>query len=213
MASTFPTLPLDCAGRVSWELDAISGRLTESDRFLALQEPFEVVSYLTNPRRKNVFLIAIGGVLCMGLAALIVNTVFSSIPALPSNPAVLKPVFAIACLAGAVVPLLISDWRNRRKASAKIRPMLARSLRPLLPSIEELEAIQLWATKQNLPIRRHIQVPRLHTLIDRTADTSLINAANLSVLELADSMRLNGADPIDCRERTEPVVRAEHGSD
>lgn len=178
-----------------WELDAIGGRLAPPDRFLAIQEPFEIVSYLTNSRRKNVFLVAIGGVICMGLAAGLVNALFSSIPALPSNPAVLKPIFTIACLGGAVVPLLISDWRGRRKASARMQPILARSLRPLLPSIEELEAIRQWATTKKLPIRRYIKVQRLRALIGRIPDTSLINADELQVLELAEDMRANRTDP------------------
>lgn len=200
MASTFPALPLECADRVIWEIGAIQGRLTTSERELAIQEPFEAVSYLTKPKRKNVLFIAIGGLFFMALAAALVSILFSSVPALPSDPKALKNAMIIACLCGAVVPLLISDWRGRRKAAKKIEPLLARSLHPLNPTEAELRQVRDWTKAKDLPIRRCFSLRRLQKQIALCEDSSLTNVDEVHLLEKAEAMRSdlgkNGAVPI-----------------
>lgn len=200
MASTFPTLPLECADRVLWEIGAIHGRLTTSERELAIQEPFEAVSYLTKPKRKNVFFIAIGGLFFMALTAALVSILFSSVPALPSDPKTLKNAMIIACLCGAVVPLLISDWRGRRKAAKKIEPLLARSLHPLNPTAAELRQVRDWTKAKDLPIRRCFSLRRLQKQIARCEDTSLMNVDGVHLLEKAEAIRLDSG-----KSRTEPI--------
>jgi hypothetical protein len=191
MKKTQPRLPLRAAGRVQWERRAIGGELAPPERAEAIREPFLILSYLQKQRQPQevsplivpFILIAftVGMVTLIPLLMFLMN---DDLGALVGT--------ALAGVLTGVGAVILNGRILRRKMAGsftdEIEPRLARSLRPLRPTPEELEEVDAWMKAAMHPMAPFLVVDRLYDRIKSTPDRSLSNADAMDLITQARAM-------------------------
>lgn len=195
ISKTFPRLPVEILGRVRWERAAIQGTLAAPERQEAIREPFIVVSYLARPGPGvfayfvSVSLLFIVGMMASAIVNMLVQ---EALQALRFNPNVIRGV-CLAIMAGLLIaivtiPAKIILRKRRNIGRPVVVPMLARSLRPLRPSIDELQTTIGWALAMRQPIGGMLSAEELSQAIARQPDRSLVHVDECEIVESAEQM-------------------------
>jgi hypothetical protein len=192
MKKTQPRLPLRVGGRVQWERRAIGGELAEPERLEALREPFLVLSYLL--RQPVSGELAPLTVLLFAVVSLVSGFIYMLIAsAFVSNLGDFFPIaFSMAVMTGVGAAIVANRRLFRRKDreaySREIEPRLARALRPLRPTPDELHEVHAWMAAAMHPMAPLVDVDRLYEQIKATPDRSLTNADAMDLLAQAEAM-------------------------
>lgn len=194
MERTAPRLPLDVAGRVWFEKRAAAGEVEAPERAAALREPFQVLAYLTNDAPMTLPTVAIAGV--CGVAGMIAS--MFAMDGLGYGPLLDGPGAGSGTLKGVLlaVPAGIAAgvcvWRGvrarRRRVERELLPRLARALRPLRPTVEELGRTFDWLHAAAHPAARLVTPASVHAAMSSLPDRSLVNADEMDLLGLAREM-------------------------
>jgi hypothetical protein len=181
------------AERVIHDKRAAAGMLEPPERAWAMREPFGALTYLairgewfiagamTSLAAGVVVMMATIGVfdpegrsrlLSEGREAPLVKVGLILVPA-----AIMLAVFA-----------RMTFVRCRRRVLAELVPRLARSLRPLRPTLEELEKTFEWLRTSGHPVARNVTAHEVHEAVRGEVDRSLTNADEMDILGLAREM-------------------------
>lgn len=192
MRSTHPRLPLRIVDRIQWERRAIAGDLAAPERAEMIREPFLALTYLA-PRRAQIHI--------PPLVALIFALVYSACLAIaglagllassgPGGGAPWPFLIALipAVLASGFATFRLNRRTDRRFYARTIAPKLARALRPLRPTLEELQATCSWLTATASPLASFITPEELLESVRTTPDQSLTNADTMDLVAMARHM-------------------------
>lgn len=93
---------------------------------------------------------------------------------------------------GFVLAVALAAWMvlRRRMLTGKkvIGPMIARSLRPLRPTTEEIQDVLGWAQTMNQPIGHQFTAAEIVDAVSRQSDRSLIHADEMDLIAIAQRM-------------------------
>jgi hypothetical protein len=193
--TTFPNLPLAQGGRVLFDKAAIAGDLPVSARADAVREPFELVSYLG--KRKQGWLPTIMACLVLSfftfIAGIGVMTKLTRKGVLQDAPSGAATPTQVAIV---VTPPLLTvvglvGWqvhRNRKLRDHRVLSMLARSLRPIRPTDEELDAVAHWMKAARSPLHGMFDIEELRVRIRKEPDRSFSNMDADAIIRDAQAM-------------------------
>lgn len=189
--STFPRLPLLASSRVAWERRAIAGQIGPPERRAILQEPLLAVGYLR---------FASPGIIAgLVILAIVFLPIFLAMGGVydywmrSSGPAERSPYpvvigAAIALVIATQISISLLSAFQRSFARKHALPKIARSLRPLRPSLEEIHEILDWARAVDVPIARCIEEASLRRAIAEQPDRSFTHYDELRLDDAAKSM-------------------------
>lgn len=190
---TDPVLCAKCLSRIRLERAMVGGELLPAQRAIALRAPFELLTYLAPPRsitagvRRGAALWMLLASLCAvpALITVIVIVYFWVLDALKiAKPSAIAD-WILGCLIigpgilYVFVTRAILRKRNVRRSKDRVVPMLARSLRPLRPTAEELSDVQAWLRASRNPLYPVVNFQDLAATIRTLPDTSLRNVEDL----------------------------------
>lgn len=185
---TFPRLPLAVYNRARLDLDAVNGRLPLPERAETMREGIVDLHYLM-PKRRHWLLWPV----LWFLSTVICTAIVGNIP--DPNTKQLDIWRVIALLGIFVLPVVIVGvvwWypgrRFRRDRRTVIIPAVVRSLRPLKPTVDELEAVQAWLASTGNPMARVFQTRVIYEQVKSARDESLTHVHELNFFQEAERM-------------------------
>jgi hypothetical protein len=181
---TRPHLPAWCLEPIGVSRMIVEGKLDATQRAEALRLPFEIVvsreipPYDFEHNRLTVVLgVILSAIFGPLVCKLIVDLVCWLSPKL--NLQIRSRNDAWLYAAGFVVPGVILFaryvWQERGRRKAQIERMLARALRPLRPTAEELSDVEGWLRLLRHPLAKMVNFPRVASSMRQLTDTALRN--------------------------------------
>lgn len=196
MEQTHPMLPLAWWRRVAYDKGLIAGEMPAAERALAVREPFQVLGYLgqrAKNHRANMVRVWVAGACLLGIAIAVLVAQVSRWGGLRGGawPAVWCAAASAAALVGCITFLKIA---LRGVTRGQILPMLARSLRPLRPSGEELALVFDWMKKSRFALDGAVTVAEVEAEIRRSADRSFTSFDADTLLRMAQTQEAEAED-------------------
>jgi hypothetical protein len=139
LAMTNPGARQAWAGRLALEHRIRAGALDLDERAEALGESFELANSILARRMRETQFDAASGLGCLGTLAAVAGTYALASRFIEDTDTVGGATITVAVVLGLCLLILIAN-DGRRYAKAKILPALARGLRPLRPTPEEIDA-------------------------------------------------------------------------
>ncbi len=193
MEKTSPRLPLAIADRVFFEKRLAVGEIDPPERIQALREPFQVLSGMATRDRwlagaiiASTFfgvVVMLGTLLAWDPQGKVHILRYGSMGPLIKGGLLAIPALAMFLTIGVYKTL---KWRGRIRN--KLIPLLARSLRPLRPTLDELDRTYVWLLTASNPVATATTPDQVHEAVCREPDRSLVNADDMDILGLAREM-------------------------
>lgn len=170
-----------------WEESAIKQELQIPERQQALQEPYVTLAYLTPTGLDTGSFLGF-----MAIIAFPVSFFGSLISVALADKKEQDGLVGIAFFVGLAITIPLCVWLTRRyqrkKTIRKILPMLSKALRPLRPTLIELQTVSGWANAMRQSVGTLVPPQQLFDAISSLADRSLVHADEMNLIEEARRM-------------------------